>query len=293
MKFNFIEKKKIWFSISLSIILIGVIVYFVAGFNYGIDFSGGTMMQVKVGDKATTSEIKSFVDSKFNLNATVTLEGKNMDDAVILTTKSLVNDERTEIFKALKEKFTLEGDGPVRSDQFAPSIGNEQQSKAIQAILLAGIGMLIYIAVRFEIMFAVSAIIALLHDVLILLAVYLIFRFPLNAPFVAAVLTVVGYSINDTIVIFDRIRSEVKYSKTSNSTRIANQSLNQTLIRSINTSVTTILVLISLLVFGVTDIKLLALPLMVGVIAGTYSSIFIASPIWCMFRDLKYGKKAN
>ncbi len=290
MNFEFIQKKKLWFSISAVIILIGFVVFMVSGFNYGIDFSGGTMIQIRVGSDVDTAKVKESIKD-FDLSPSITFEGKEMDEVVIQTKKSLDNAARKEIFAKMKSDFNLKDEDFLMSEQFGAVIGAEMQIKAIKAIALASVGMLIYIAVRFEIMFAVSAIIALLHDVLILLSIYAIFRIPLSSAFVAAVLTVVGYSINDTIVIFDRIRNEAKYSKTANPTKIANYSLNHTLIRSINTSVTTLLVLISLLIFGVTSIKLLALPLMAGVLAGTYSSIFIASPIWVMFRS-KSTKKA-
>ncbi len=289
MKFNFIEKKKLWFSISSAIIIIGFVVWLTAGFNYGIDFSGGTMIQVRVGENVDTKMVKESI-SEFELKPSITFEGKNMDEVVIQTTKSLDNSKRTDIFNKLKSDFKLSDDDFLMSEQFGAVIGAEMQIKAIKAIILASVGMLIYIAVRFEILFAVSAIIALMHDVLILLSIYLIFRIPLSSAFVAAVLTVVGYSINDTIVIFDRIRDENRYAKSSNPSRIANVSLNHTLIRSINTSVTTLLVLASLLIFGVTSIKLLALPLMAGILAGTYSSIFIASPIWVLFKQKKTKK---
>ncbi|PID82755.1 MAG: protein translocase subunit SecF [Clostridiales bacterium] len=286
MKFKFIEKKKLWFGISGSIILAGFIMFLVFGFNYGIDFTGGTMMQIKIGEGKTPIEIKKSIE-KFDLNPIITFEGKEMDEVVIQTTKSLENEKRKEIFNKIKTDFKLQDKDFLMSEQFGATMGKEMQINALKAILIASFGMLIYIAVRFEILFAISAVLALLHDVLILLSIYAIFRIPVTSAFVAAVLTVVGYSINDTIVIFDRIRSEGGNKFQTNVTKIANKSLNQTLVRSINTSVTTLLVLISLLIFGVTSIKLLALPLMAGIIAGTYSSIFIASPIWVTFKDLK------
>ncbi len=287
--FDFIQKKKLWFSVSAVIILAGLVVFMIQGFNYGIDFSGGTMLQIKVGSDVDTKMVKEAI-SEFDLNPAITFEGKEMDEVVIQTKKSLDNSERVKIFSKMKNEFKLKDEDFLMSEQFGAVIGSEMQVKAIKAIALASLGMLIYIAVRFEILFAVSAIVALLHDVLILLSIYAIFRIPLSSAFVAAVLTVVGYSINDTIVIFDRIRNEAKYSKTANPAKIANYSLNHTLIRSINTSATTLLVLISLLIFAVPSIKMLALPLMAGVLAGTYSSIFIASPIWVMFRNMSAKK---
>lgn len=158
------------------------------------------------------------------------------------------------------------------------------------AILGAAVLMLIYITFRFELVFGLAAIVALLHDVLVLISVYAIFNITVNSSFIAAVLTIVGYSINDTIVVFDRLRENVKREKNKRYDEIADMSIGQTLTRSINTSLTTMLVIGSLLVLGVDSIKEFALPLMAGVAVGTYSSIFIASPVWALIRNRKAKK---
>lgn len=145
--------------------------------------------------------------------------------------------------------------------------------------------MLIYVSFRFEFSYGIASIIALVHDVIILICAYAVFRVPVNSPFVAAVLTVVGYSINDTIVVFDRIRENMKHAKKNDYASIANQSISQTISRSINTSLTTLVAIISLYVIGVEAIKDFTLPLIVGMAAGTYSSIFIASPAWVLIKQ--------
>ncbi len=179
------------------------------------------------------------------------------------------------------------------TDQYSASVGDEIKNKAVLAVVIAAVGMLLYITVRFEIVFGITAIIALLHDVLILLSVYAVFQVPVNSAFIAAVLTVVGYSINDTIVVFDRIRENVKFEKRPDYFEVANRSLSQTITRSINTSITTLLVIGSLYIFGVDAIKELAFPLLAGVLAGTYSSIFIASPLWAMWKTSRADKSQH
>jgi preprotein translocase SecF subunit len=153
--------------------------------------------------------------------------------------------------------------------------------------------MLAYITFRFELRFGIAAIIALIHDVLFMLSVYSILRIPVNSPFVAAILTILGYSINDTIVVFDRIRENLRLLKKNNFAEVANISISQTLSRSINTSVTTLVTIVALYVLGVEQIREFALPLMAGVLGGTYSSIFIASPAWVMLKEMQIGKNLN
>lgn len=291
MNINIVKHYKIWFMVSAVVIILGLAVGLFFGFNSGIDFSGGTMFQIDMGQTVEPKAIKELIAS-FDLSPDVNLAsdegGQDFDNVIIKTAVSLDNDQRNEVFQVIKEAYQLEDTDFLKSEQFGPTIGNEIKKRALYSVLLASVGMLLYISFRFEFRFGIAAIIALLHDVLVLLAIYAIFRVPVNSAFIAAVLTVVGYSINDTIVVFDRIRENLKYAKTSNYFLIANESLNQTLTRSINTSLTTLLVIGSLLVLGVDSIKELAFPLMAGIATGTYSSIFIASPVWAL---LKSGKK--
>lgn len=282
---KFTKHYKIFFSVSGLIIVLGLVMALIAGFNLGIDFSGGTMIQVEFNQTIDLDEVKDSI-KEFNLSPDVIAIGTESNEAMIKTSVSLNNDQRMEVFSKLKSEFDITDDTPRESKQFGPSIGDEIKKRAVYAIILASVGMLLYITFRFEWKFGVAAIIALIHDVLILLSIYAIFRVPVNSAFIAAVLTVVGYSINDTIVVFDRIRDNVKYAKTTNYFRIADDSLNQTVVRSINTSLTTLLVIGALYFLGVESIKELAFPLLAGVAAGTYSSIFIASPVWVLLKNL-------
>ena len=286
---NIIKKRNIYFAISISIILIGIIFAMVNGFNAGIDFTGGTLIQIDMGEKIEVAQIRELTN-EFDENASIVHAGDDNKEVIIKTTKDFNNEERIEVFNKFKEKFELEDEALINQQKFGASIGKEIRDKAFISIILATILMLIYITIRFEFKFGISAIVALIHDVLIVLAVYAIFRIPVNSSFVAAILTIVGYSINDTIVVFDRIRENLKKMKKDKYEDIINKSISQTIVRSINTSFTTLLAIVSLYIFGVEAIKDFALPLIVGVLVGTYSSIFIASPVWYL---LKLKKSEN
>lgn len=157
--------------------------------------------------------------------------------------------------------------------------------------MIASVAMLIYIAIRFEIRFGVAAVLALVHDILIMLSVYAILQIPVNSSFIAAILTIVGYSINDTIVIFDRIRENLRFMKKVSYTELADVSITQTMARSINTILTTLFTITAVYFIGVSAVKELALPLIIGIISGCYSSIFIASPIWVLWKNAEKRKK--
>ena len=269
--FKIIEKSKIWFSISLAIILIGVVLMFTRGLNFGIDFKGGTKLVVEFGENFDKVEADSIVKEYATDAVTKTVEGTQYEI------------KSTELDEALKEKYSLEDTALISQTQIGPSIGRELTKNALIAVLVACIAMLVYIEIRFEFAFGVAAIIALVHDVLITLSVYAIFDIPVNSSFIAAMLTIVGYSINDTIVVFDRIRENSHSMRRSTPTEIANISINKTLARSINTSLTTLIVIGAVNVF-VPTVREFSFPLLVGITAGAYSSIFIASPVWVIIK---------
>ncbi|WZL71533.1 protein translocase subunit SecF [Clostridiaceae bacterium 35-E11] len=284
-----IEKKKLWFGLSIAVIVIGLIIGLLQGFNLGIDFTGGTMMQIDLGKEVNVSEIQG-ITTKFDLNAEIIHIGQNKHEIMIKTKEDLDNKERKEIFDVFKEKYDLKDEAFRQSEQFGPSVGKEMQKKALMAVGIAAVGMLIYITFRFEFKFGLAAIVALLHDILMMLAVFAIFRIQINSSFVAAMLTIVGYSINDTIVVFDRIRENIKYMKKRDYVGIVEESINQTLVRSINTSLTTLITIAALYILGVESIQQFALPLIAGIAIGTYSSIFIASPVWVVWKEWEMKK---
>ena len=285
--FKVIEKTKIWFSISLAIILIGSIFMFTRGLNFGIDFKGGTKLVVELGENFNKVEADEIVKQYAPNAVTKTVEKTQYE----IKAKDLDETQSAEVFNALKEKYSLEDSALVTQTQVGASVGKELTRNAIVAILIACIAMLIYVAIRFEFAFGVAAILALVHDVLITISVYAIFDIPVNTPFIAAILTIVGYSINDTIVIFDRIRENVRSMRRKTPTEIANISINKTLARSINTSLTTLIIIGAVNIF-VPTVREFSLPLLVGIAVGAYSSIFIAAPIWLILKGKKKSKKS-
>lgn len=288
-------KRKIFFILSGVIILTGLIAMLVGGLNQDIDFAGGTEMHVNIGKEFDNNEIKSIVgevtgvDGAFIHVQKVGADGKQ----VIIKTTEIDTLKRNEVFEALKEKYGLSIDDKLMTDNVNPTIGNELKYQAFLATVIAAVLMLGYITIRFEFKSGVAAVAALIHDLLIMLTVYALFRIPINTTFIAAMLTILGYSINDTIVLFDRIRENKKYMKKEKFGNIANKSIWQTMARSINTSLTTLIMITALYVLGVPSIKDFAFPLMIGILSGTYSSIFIASPVWVAWQEFQDKKKSR
>lgn len=279
VKLKLLEKRKIFYVISASVIIIGLVFGIVRGYNYGIDFTGGTMLEFDMGKKTSSQEIEKALD-KYDLDPQIVFSGEKGDRVVIKTIKALENNERSKIVNTMKEEFNLKDESVLASEQFGPTIGKELKTNAVKSIAFAAVGMLIYIIFRFKSWkYGVSSIAGVLHDVLIMLAFYAIFGVTINNPFIAGILTVVGYSINDTIVIFDRIRENRHFYRKKPLIDVLNFSVAQTLDRSIVTSLTTIVCMIPLFIMVSASIREFVLPLMIGVIVGTYSSIFLCSPL--------------
>ncbi len=282
-EFRIVEKNKLWFGISGVIILLGLFFIVAWGLNLGIDFTGGTIVQIELGKTFNTAEIREITD-KYDPEAAITFAGEQKTQVQIKTKHELSDEDRGKLFAEFSEKYDLKPEDLVSIQKIGPVIGDELKRKAVISLIIAGIGMLIYITFRFEFKFGIAAILALLHDVLIVLAVYAVLRIPVNTPFIAAMLTIVGYSINDTIVVFDRVRENIGYMKKQSWADVVNISVSQTMVRSINTSLTTLFTISMIYLLGVEAIKDFALPLIVGIISGTYSSIFIASTIWALWK---------
>ena len=278
-EFVFIKKRKLFYAISVAFIVIGLAAGLIRGFNYGIDFTGGTMIQLDMGKTVDTEELKDSIKS-FELNPTVVLAGDNREQVIIRTVKALENDERREVVAQIGEKYGITEENILSSEQFGPTVGDELKGNAVRSIVIAAICMLIYIIIRFKTWkYGVSAVVGLAHDVLVMLAVYGLFNIIINNPFIAAILTVVGYSINDTIVIFDRIRENRELYKKNSLEANLDLSINQTLNRSVMTSITTLLAMVPLLIMVSSSIREFVIPLMIGVLVGTFSSVFLTSPV--------------
>lgn len=280
-----IEKSKIWLSISLIIIVVGLGFACFKGLNLGIDFKGGTEVSIQLNENIDKQDVDAIVkeyapDSSTTVSDTYEYEIKSTD---------LDSDKLSSIMTDLKEKYSLDDTALISQEEIGAAVGKELTRNSLLAILAASAVMLIYVAIRFEFNFGVAAIIATLHDVLVTITFYIVFGIPVNTPFIAAILTVVGYSMNDTIVIFDRIRENSKKMRRADSVEIANVSITETLTRSINTSLSTLVTIIAITIL-VPSVREFTIPLIVGVVCGAYSSIFIASPVW-VFLKQKLGKK--
>lgn len=289
-QFNFMKHRKVYYTISIIILVIGLAFGLIRGFNYGIDFTGGTMIQIDMGKKVEIEQVEKVLDKK-DIDAEIVYSGENNEEIMIRTVTSLENKERNEVISDLQKEFKFENDDILGQELFGPTVGKELKNNAIKAVLLAALGMLIYIRIRFkEWKFGAAALLGVLHDVFMVLVFYAVFNVTVNNPFIAGILTVVGYSINDTIVIFDRIRENNKYMRKSEE-EIIDTSINQTLSRSLMTTITTLVVMVPLYIMTSAALREFVLPLMVGIAVGCLSSIFICSPLYYEFNSRQNKSK--
>ncbi len=292
---NFTGRKAIFYIISLIVIGAGLITIGVnsmgsgKGLNYSLDFTGGTSMTVTLGEYVdVTSQdgaaLRAMIEEKTG-TSDIQLQNVKESNDIVIKTPVLDSEARGALKDALSEDYGVDAKGGITEDNISAVVSNEMRSDAVVSVIVAGILMLIYIWIRFkDIKFGASAVIALLHDVLVVLAVYAIVRIPVGNTFIACMLTIVGYSINATIVIFDRIRENRKVMKGSELENIVNTSITQTISRSINTSFTTFIMVFMLFVLGVSSIREFALPLMAGIVGGAYSSICITGTLWYIMK---------
>lgn len=287
---SFVALRKYAFLFSALLILIGLFSLATTGLNYGIDFTGGTIVHLNIGREFTLEEARETL-APLGLDTAVLQKvgveglGEGERQELLLKTQELTPAQQDDVFNAFKARYNLTDNDLLRVENVGAVVGGELKRGALIALLIASIGMVLYITLRFEFRFAVTAIAALLHDALVVLAFFSVFRVELNAPFIAAILTILGYSVNDTIVIFDRIRENMKNRRKESFGELVDKSIKQSLRRSINTSVTTLLVLVTLFAFGGITLRPFISALLVGVIFGTYSSIFIASPLWLWWKE--------
>lgn len=282
-----IEKSKIWISISLIIVVIGLGFAFFKGLNFGIDFKGGTQVSIQLNDEISKADVDTIVKG-YAADASTTISNNNEYE---IKSTDLDSDKLSSIMNELKDKYSLEDTALLSQEEIGASVGKELTRNSLLALFAAGVVMLIYVAIRFEFTFGVAALVATLHDILMTIGVYAIFGIPVNTPFIAAMLTIVGYSMNDTIVIFDRIRENTKKMRRANTYEIADTSLTETLARSVYTSLSTLATIVAINIL-VPSVREFTIPLIVGIICGAYSSIFIASPVYVLLKE-KTGKKKS
>ncbi len=295
MNFDFIGKRYWWFALSIIIMVPGLISMAVQGFNLGIDFTGGTLLDLKFAQPVTVAQVRDVLKDYHLENSTIQLAAGAKTDTsqnVFVRTHVLTENERTATVQGLKQKL---GDFEVlRIEKVGAVIGSELTRQAIIALVISWLLMIAYISFRFEFKFGVSAVLALIHDCIIVLGIFSLFRLEVDASFVAAILTIVGYSINDTIVIFDRIRENMKtHRKTESFQELVNRSIWQTMTRSIYTVLTVLVCALALYFFGGETTKNFALALTIGFVSGAYSSICNASPIWVTLKEYSERRRVE
>lgn len=286
--FDFMSKKIISLFISLTLVLASYAILATKGLNYGIDFAGGTVIQVKYDKAAPINEMRELISTNELFSGASISEFGSVDEVVIRvrTSSSSVTSDMGDVAREV-----LKGSGNFeirRVDIVGPKVGNELREKGIMAMVLAIIGILFYVSFRFEWRFALASVVALIHDVSIAMGAISLFAIEVNLDILAAMLTILGYSLNDTIIVFDRIREGINKIKSFLLSEVINESVTRTLSRTTLTSLTTFFVVLTLWMWGGEIIHGFGFTLLVGIIVGTYSSIFVASPvlIWLGF-DIK------
>lgn len=295
IRFDILKRSKLWFAISLLIIIPGIFCMFTKGFNFGIDFTGGTIIEMEFQQEVTLPQVRDVL-REYNLdNATIQLSGdvSNVEASkdVMIRTMDLEENDRKAVMASLKDEI---GDYTVlREEKVGATIGGELITDALMATVISWILIILYVSYRFEWRFGVAAILTLIHDVLIVLSVFSLLQKQVDSSFVAAILTIIGYSINDTIVIFDRIRENQRlhFKRGGDLNELANRSIYQTLTRSLYTVFTVLFTTFALYFFGGDTTKDFSFALLVGFFSGSYSSIFVASPLWVVLKNRFPAKK--
>lgn len=300
--FQIIQKRKYWYIVSLIIIFPGIVAIITGGLNLGIDFSGGSLIRVAFNDeRPNTQAVRQALEVTGIGEIRVQPLGEN---EMTLRVKHIDNTAYQELVAHLRDAF---GDIEEQSfESIGPTIGQELREKAIYAVFFVLFFIILYISLAFRKItggyvkswvYGLGALVALFHDIIIVVGVFAIlgkfFNVEINTLFITAVLTVLGFSVHDTIVVYDRVREQLKNTSKTSFVEIVNASVNQTLIRSLNTSLTTLLVLLALYFFGGESVQYFILALIIGIIAGTYSSVFIASPFlvtWYNFQKNRLGR---
>ena len=296
---NFLKHKNIILAISLIVVFAGIIYGIATNYVFDIDFKGGTRIKVDLNEEYVESDIKDIVTTISSQVPDIQTSSSG-NNTITITTQTLSEDESNDVIDALKEKYTNMGEPTIKNVQ--ASYGKELFNTAIIAGIVSIVLLLVYVAVRFKTLgyaAAFSAVIGLIFDVCFLFAVYGVFKFPINSTFVAVLLTIVGYSINDTIIVYDRIRENKRLvTKSSDAKDVINQSITQTMKRTIITSITTLVAIGVVLIFALVKdqetLKQFSIPLSIGIAEGTFSSIFIATSIWySLDKFIKKMKKSK
>ncbi|MFW3632433.1 protein translocase subunit SecDF [Staphylococcus caprae] len=292
-KWNFVKLAKPLIALSILIVVVGLVILAVFKLNLGIDFSSGTRADINAKQPLTQAKVEKAVKDVGLEPDQIQINGSSNKGATVQFKKDLSRAEDNKLSDKIKSEF---GDTP-QINTVSPLIGQELAKNAITALILASLGIIIYVSLRFEWRMGLSAVLALLHDVFIIVAVFSLFRIEVDLTFIVAVLTIVGYSINDTIVTFDRVRENLHKLKVITSPEqiddMVNRSIRQTMTRSINTVLTVVVVVVAILIFGAPTIFNFSLALLIGLISGVFSSVFIAVPLWGIMKKRQLKKSPN
>lgn len=296
MKFNFqtIKHRNKYVIFSSVMVLASLIFFLVIPLNLSVDFKGGELLQLQFKQKLNKDKLNNTLEGlekdipQLNARRLQYSEG----NTIVVRTEQLQENQKALLKEKVKEQV---GEFDViKNDTVGPTIGKELAANALKALGIGAILIIIYVTIRFEFVYAIAGLIALLHDVIITAGLIALFRFEINTPFIAAILTILGYSINDTIVVFDRIReNEEKEGKKKEYGVIIDESINQVFVRSMYTSITTTISVLMLLLFGGETLRTFSMALFIGMIFGTYSSVFLASPLVYMMRKFRKTKSDN
>ncbi|MDQ6418596.1 protein translocase subunit SecF [Paenibacillus sp. LHD-117] len=292
IRYDIIKNRNKFFIFPIALTLAGIISLLLFQLNFGVDFKAGTNMDVSMGKSVTQQDVKATMDAAGFPDETPTVGGANNDRVTIRFNDILNQEQSSKVLAALKAKYGEEISAEV--NVVSPELAQELGIKTIWAILIASLGIMLYVMIRFEWRFALASNISILYDSFVVIAVFSIFRFEVDLPFIAAVLTTLGYSINDKIVIFDRIRENMRFSQIKNEEQLAhlvNASIWQTMARNMYTVLTVVIVTTCIFLLGSPSIKMFSLALLVGLVSGAYSTIFIASPLWFLFKRREKPKQ--
>lgn len=280
-RIDFIGHRSWFYAFSGTLILIGLVSLLFRGPNYSIDFTGGNAYTLRFSQPVAEDQLRAVLGQQGISNVVIRVDRSDPDQAIVRT-PYLDPEAEAKMLDTVKARF---GEVEATSgDAVSPTIGGELVRNAVIGTILACLGILIYVAVRFEYRFATAGVLALVHDVLITTGIFSLFHLEVDSAFIAALLTIVGYSINDTIVVFDRIRDNLKRRGKETLEALANRSINETFVRSVNTSATAFLAITAIYLLGGATTRNFALALMIGIFFGTYSSICVATPIWLWWR---------
>lgn len=293
--FSIVKKFPIFAIISLILIapgLVGLVTlpFGLNLFNMDVDFVGGTSftfdLHTEVTSQMSENEIPQVVKDACGVAPSSVQKTGDNDESVLIKCTELDSSQQADVVDAMQEKYGIDDNDTLNVDDVNATIGKEAQNKAVTAALIAVVLMLLYITIRFEFLSGLAAVTCLAHDILVILSAYIVLQIPFNSNFIAVALTILGYSINASIIVFDRIRENRRYARKESFEDIVNASQWQTMTRNINTTVTTLLSIGMIFIFGVTSLRQFTLPMIIGIIAGGYSSIFLSGTLWAKYRAI-------